>query len=148
MNETNDRDAVQRTTETVPNPHAGSPAAESEGSSPEGASKALTEAHSRLEAARKRIDELLMREVEHQAAKRLDVPSDLFVLGNHALSDLLNEGGEIDTGKVTSAIDSLLNSRPALAARRIGWGEVGAGMHESLADDTPDWNTALHGQHR
>ncbi|MFJ5674461.1 hypothetical protein [Streptomyces sp. NPDC093097] len=126
---------------------AGGPAVDGGESVPEDHRQALEEAHSRLEAAQKRIDAMLLREIERQAAQRLDVPSDLFDLGKQKVADLLGEDGDVDTGKVTAAIESLLKSRPNLAARPTGWGDVGGGPRSSTNDDTPDWNTALRGHH-
>lgn len=108
--------------------------------------RALEEANSRLEAAQKRIDAMLLREVNHQASQRLEVPSDLFDLGKHQLSDLLTDDGDVNTEKVTSAIDALLKDRPNLASRPKSWGDVGGGARGSDdEDDAPDWSAALRG---
>ncbi|MYU56870.1 MULTISPECIES: hypothetical protein [Streptomyces] len=124
---------------------AESPAAEDEQITPDDHHQALEEAHSRLEAAQKRIDTMVLREIEHQARQRLDVPSDLFDLGKHQVADLLGENGDVDAERVTAAIDALLKSRPNLAVRPTGWGDVGGGPRSSTNSDTPDWNTALRG---
>ncbi|MFJ1592934.1 hypothetical protein ACIOD0_22225 [Kitasatospora albolonga] len=108
--------------------------------------RALEEAQSRLDAAQKRIDAMLMREINHQVSERLEVPSDLFDLGKHQLSDLLTEDGDVSAEKVTSAVESLLSDRPSLASRPKSWGDVGAGARGSDdEDDAPDWFAALRG---
>ncbi|GAU70492.1 hypothetical protein SSP35_19_01300 [Streptomyces sp. NBRC 110611] len=124
---------------------AESPALDGGQSDQEGYRQALEKTHSRLETAQKRIDAMLLREIERQAAQRLDVPSDLFDLGKHQIADLLGEDGDVDAEKVSAAVDSLLKSRPNLAARPTGWGDVGGGSRSSSNDDTPDWKTALRG---
>ncbi|WP_329099091.1 hypothetical protein [Streptomyces sp. NBC_01439] len=110
--------------------------------------RALEEAHSRLEVAQKRIDAMLLREINHHASKRLEVASDLFDLGKHELSDLLTDDGDVSAEKVTAAIDGLLSERPNLGNRPMSWGDVGAGARNSDAENnTPDWSAALRGRH-
>ncbi|MEK2473055.1 hypothetical protein [Streptomyces noursei] len=142
---THDQDEHTKTAENPATAPTESPATDSGQSAPEDYRQALEEAHSRLEAAQKRIDAMALREIERQAAQRLDVPSDLFDLGKHQVADLLGEGGDVDTEKVTSALDALLKSRPNLAARPAGWGDVGGGPRSSTDDDTPNWKAALRG---
>ncbi|MGW8848242.1 hypothetical protein ACWGNE_10700 [Streptomyces xiamenensis] len=103
------------------------------------------EVHAQLTAAQSRIEAMLLREVQHHAEKRLSVSSDLFDIGKHKLSDLLDDTGDIDSTKVTHAIDALLDSRPELAVRARPWGDVGGGRWNDEDDDTPDWTTALRG---
>lgn len=146
MNDTQHQDASQQSIEAAPNPPNDGPVDGAGDSAPEGTQKALEEAHSRLEAAQQRINSMLLREIEHQAAKRLEVPSDLFDLGKNKLADLLTDNGDIDAEKVTAAVDALLKTRPSLAARSVTWGDVGAGYRGDV-EDTPDWSTALRGPH-
>ncbi|WP_274917116.1 hypothetical protein [Streptomyces sp. WZ-12] len=141
-----DQDEHAKTPEDPATASAERPAVDGGESVPEDHRQALDEAHSRLEAAQKRIDAMLLREIERQAAQRLDVPSDLFDLGKQQVADLLGEDGDVDTEKVTAALDALLKSRPNLAARPIGWGDVGGGAHSSADDDAPNWKSALRGQ--
>ncbi|MFB7900079.1 hypothetical protein ACFC1B_27590 [Streptomyces xiamenensis] len=105
----------------------------------------MGETRAQLAAAQSRIETMLLREIQHQAEKRLTVASDLFDLGKHKLSDLLDGTGDIDSMKVTHAIDALLDSRPELAVRARPWGDVGGGRYNDEDEDTPDWTTALRG---
>ncbi|MFI1201461.1 hypothetical protein ACH4VR_18765 [Streptomyces sp. NPDC020883] len=141
-----DQDEHAKTPEDPATASAKSPAVDGGEFVPEDHRQALDEAHSRLEAAQKRIDAMLLREIERQAAQRLDVPSDLFDLGKHRVADLLGEDGDVDTEKVAAAVESLLKSRPNLAVRPTGWGDVGGGPRSSADDDVPDWKSALRGQ--
>ncbi|WP_367132294.1 MULTISPECIES: hypothetical protein [Streptomyces] len=145
---THGQDEPEQATESPTAAPADSPVADSEDSAPDDYRQALEEAHSRLEAAQERIDAMLLREIEHQVATRIEVPSDLFDLGKHKLADLLTADGDVDAGKVAAAIDALLKSRPNLAAHRASWGDVGGGYRGGMGDDTPDWTTALRSPRR
>ncbi|MYW05763.1 hypothetical protein [Streptomyces sp. SID3343] len=119
---------------------------------PEVDRRELEEAHSRLDAANKRIDAMLRREVERQAGERLVCGADLFDLGKQELSALLNESGCVDDAKVGTALDALLKARPYLSsAPSTIWGVIGPGPGSISSDDedsydTPDWNSALSGR--
>ncbi|WP_372411082.1 hypothetical protein [Streptomyces luteireticuli] len=144
-------DAPQQTTGEAATPPAESPVADPGQSAPNDDRTALEEAHSRLEAAQKRIDAMLSREIEHQVKQRLEVPSDLFDLGKHEVADLLDDSGDVDSEKIKTAIDALLKARPNLAAQGMRWPDVGVGRgtyDDDDDDDTPDWNTALRGRTR
>ncbi|AXG80451.1 hypothetical protein [Streptomyces paludis] len=105
----------------------------------------LDEMRAQLEVAQSRIETMLMREVEHFAKERLAVASDIFDLGKHQISDLLDDAGYVSEEKTTEAIDALLKSRPMLAVNPPFWGDVGGGQRASYDHDTPDWKSALRG---
>ncbi|MFC7828208.1 hypothetical protein [Streptomyces sp. NPDC057375] len=102
----------------------------------------LREAESRVEALSDRVNTLIRRDIEQRVANRLAVPGDLFDLGKHHISDLLNEAGEVDEEKLSGAVDALVESRPGLAKPK-GWGSVGGSSRSSVAPAAPTWSEAL-----
>lgn len=154
MNDTEntiDQESPEQTTIAPADSPSDAPIAADGTPDPEADRRALEEAHGRLDAAQKRIDVMLGREVERLVESRLVCPSDLFDLGKIQLSNLLDEAGAIDSEKVTSAVDELLRVRPYLAGGPVTvWGHVGGGhgLDSYGDDDTPDWKSALRGRLR
>lgn len=66
-------------------------------------------------AARGQVEALQTREVERLAGEHLAQPGDLLQLGGVTLSDLLAEGGFVDSAAVADAVASLIIQRPGLA---------------------------------
>ena len=62
-----------------------------------------------------RIDALHIATVETIAATRLAQPGDLLALGTADLASLRTEDGELDTERVSRAVEALLVLRPGLA---------------------------------
>ncbi|MGW4019930.1 hypothetical protein [Streptomyces sp. NPDC005009] len=102
----------------------------------------LREAESHVEALSDRVNTLIRRDIEQRVADRLSVPGDLFDLGKHNISDLLNEAGEVDEEKLSGAVAALIESRPGLAKAK-GWGSVGGSARSAVAPPAPTWSDAL-----
>jgi hypothetical protein len=67
-----------------------------------------------LEAANARIEALHRAEVERSASGQLAHPTDVFTLSGNAVSDYLNDEGDVDSQKVAADIATILAERPGL----------------------------------
>lgn len=109
------------------------------------------DAETRLTAAQGRIDGFLRADAERIAGAHLDNAADLFEIGKVDLSDLLDEGGNVDPDKVSDASTALVADRPKLAATPA---EPVGGLFEGVmgtrgipsVGDGPTWTDVLRGQ--
>jgi hypothetical protein len=64
--------------------------------------------------ARARVEQLLTREAERQAAGSLAVPTDLWFAGATVADLLTEDGSDVDADKVKAVVDQLVAQRPGL----------------------------------
>lgn len=118
--------------------------AEPEGGNTEAARyrRRLRETESERDTLARRVETLQRAAVERAAAEHLAQPGDLWALGTQ-LSDLLDgDTGDVDDGKVTAAIDSLLSSRPGLRkVRAPDAAAMGQGRRGEVAG--ADWQSVF-----
>lgn len=73
----------------------------------------LRETEAERDALTSRLEAMQYAEALRLAAD-LAEPGDLFTIGGVTVADLLDEAGDIDTGKVAEAVTALLEKRPGL----------------------------------
>lgn len=96
-----------------------------------------------LTAAESRIEALQTREVERLAAD-LAAPHDLFDVGQVALTDLLDETGNLDQAAVIAAVAELIAARPGLAKTpSMGAYDPTQGQSGGQGKPAPSWGEFL-----
>ncbi len=129
---------------------------EGKGTEPEG--KGNSEAakwRTRLRAAEaergtlaQRVARLQTVEV-HRLAGALADPDDLFVFGKVEVADLLDDKGEVDSGKVEQAVVDLLARKPRLAKDYEPDVEgLDGGARQSVSSSGASWGSLLAGARR
>lgn len=88
----------------------------------------LRESEARCDQLVERLTPYLRREVEAAIADVLDVPGDLWEVGNIDLADLYSEDGTLKTNDALGAAAALADQRPRLAKPKPpkAWGQYSA----------------------
>jgi hypothetical protein len=86
---------------------------------------ALREKESQLETALSRVENLQRMQVLALSGS-LSEPADIFDVGKIELSELFDDAGNIDEGKVIRTVAALLDSRPGLRRPKFAHVEMGS----------------------
>lgn len=112
--------------------------------------KRLRVAESDLVATQEHLVRYQRAAIERMAANHLEVPADLFDIGQADPAALMDENGDPDATKIRDAAEELLVSHPQLAtyARRTGqrhpnWGQGQSGATRGTGGAS--WNQLLKG---
>lgn len=106
----------------------------------------LREAEAERDTLSGRVAAMQKREVERLAAADLAAPADLWLTGT-ALADLLDDNGDVDTAKVTDAIQRVIGERPSWRAAPAPPSFDG-GVRATAAAPGPTYQDVLRGGKR